>query len=251
MGGALKKAADGAPVAPRVVVRRKQVAVKEEEEDDDDDMEGNSDVEDSEMNSGDEEEDDGPDETDSDGESDEDEDSDEAEGEDEDDLPKAPNKERSLGFKSWAMKQMGQTEASAPDLLDTPSTTAGPSKPKSQAPAGPKVGPLGEDFVIPTKTLLDQSASTSAESTNRARPTITRRPSVSESRLDLPILAEEQNIIEAIRMNAVVVICGETGSGKTTQVPQMLYEAGFGFAGSGKYFKLKSLSQLTPQITQE
>jgi predicted ATPase len=35
-------------------------------------------------------------------------------------------------------------------------------------------------------------------------------------------------------MYPVVVICGETGSGKTTQVPQMLYEAGFGFKNSGE-----------------
>lgn len=34
-------------------------------------------------------------------------------------------------------------------------------------------------------------------------------------------------IMEAIRNNTVVVICGETGSGKTTQVPQFLYEAGW------------------------
>jgi predicted ATPase len=52
--------------------------------------------------------------------------------------------------------------------------------------------------------------------------------------MELPILAEEQPIIEAIRMYPVVVICGETGSGKTTQVPQMLYEAGFGFKNSGE-----------------
>lgn len=48
-----------------------------------------------------------------------------------------------------------------------------------------------------------------------------------EARLALPILSEEQQIMEAISENSVVVICGETGSGKTTQVPQFLYEAGY------------------------
>ena len=32
--------------------------------------------------------------------------------------------------------------------------------------------------------------------------------------------------MEAVRESSVVVLCGETGSGKTTQVPQFLYEAG-------------------------
>ena len=48
-----------------------------------------------------------------------------------------------------------------------------------------------------------------------------------EARLALPILGEEQQIMEAINANQVVIICGETGSGKTTQVPQFLYEAGY------------------------
>uniref|UniRef100_A0A3B3VT34 Activating signal cointegrator 1 complex subunit 3 n=1 Tax=Poecilia latipinna TaxID=48699 RepID=A0A3B3VT34_9TELE len=47
------------------------------------------------------------------------------------------------------------------------------------------------------------------------------------ARLKLPVLAEEQVIMEAVRENPCVVICGETGSGKTTQVPQFLYEAGY------------------------
>jgi ATP-dependent RNA helicase DHX37/DHR1 len=56
------------------------------------------------------------------------------------------------------------------------------------------------------------------------------RPAVyQESRLGLPVVAEEQRIMEAIHNNPVVIICGDTGSGKTTQVPQFLYEAGYGF----------------------
>lgn len=39
---------------------------------------------------------------------------------------------------------------------------------------------------------------------------------------------EEQRIMEAIHEHPTVIICGETGSGKTTQVPQFLYEAAFG-----------------------
>lgn len=57
---------------------------------------------------------------------------------------------------------------------------------------------------------------------------IEREESIQEQRAQLPIFAEEQRIMEAIRGNPVVIICGETGSGKTTQVPQFLIEAGFG-----------------------
>eukprot|EP00039_Didymoeca_costata_P000667 m.46738 g.46738 ORF g.46738 m.46738 type:complete len:1156 (+) comp10401_c0_seq1:96-3563(+) len=56
---------------------------------------------------------------------------------------------------------------------------------------------------------------------------VKRPPEIQEARLLLPILQEEHSIIEAIKQNPVVIICGETGSGKTTQVPQFLYEAGF------------------------
>jgi len=45
---------------------------------------------------------------------------------------------------------------------------------------------------------------------------------------DLPITARKDEIVAAIRANQVVVIAGETGSGKTTQIPKMCLEAGLG-----------------------
>ncbi len=47
----------------------------------------------------------------------------------------------------------------------------------------------------------------------------------------LPILEKRDEIVAAIRKHPVVVITGETGSGKTTQIPKMCLEAGRGLAG--------------------
>jgi len=53
-----------------------------------------------------------------------------------------------------------------------------------------------------------------------------------EQRSHLPVCGMEQEIMEAIQNNSFVLLCGETGSGKTTQVPQFLFEAGYGTKGS-------------------
>jgi len=55
---------------------------------------------------------------------------------------------------------------------------------------------------------------------------IKRPVELEKSRLDLPVTAMEFEIMDAIRNNDVTIICGETGSGKSTQVPAFLYEAG-------------------------
>ena len=47
----------------------------------------------------------------------------------------------------------------------------------------------------------------------------------------LPIAREGDRIIELIRNHQVVVIAGETGSGKTTQLPKLCLAAGRGVAG--------------------
>ena len=48
---------------------------------------------------------------------------------------------------------------------------------------------------------------------------------------DLPVAARKNEIIAAIRDHQVVVVCGATGSGKTTQIPKMLLEMGRGTRG--------------------
>ena len=57
---------------------------------------------------------------------------------------------------------------------------------------------------------------------------VNRKPQLQRGREKLPIFAEEQPIMEALRENDVLVLCGATGCGKSTQLPQFLYEAGYG-----------------------
>lgn len=45
---------------------------------------------------------------------------------------------------------------------------------------------------------------------------------------ELPITARKEEIVAAIRAHPVIVVAGETGSGKTTQLPKMCLEAGLG-----------------------
>jgi HrpA-like RNA helicase len=42
--------------------------------------------------------------------------------------------------------------------------------------------------------------------------------------MQLPICSMEQEIVEAIIQEDVMILCGETGSGKSTQLPQYLSE---------------------------
>ncbi|XP_043285396.1 probable pre-mRNA-splicing factor ATP-dependent RNA helicase mog-4 [Venturia canescens] len=50
---------------------------------------------------------------------------------------------------------------------------------------------------------------------------------IEETKKSLPIYPFKNDLIQAIKNHQVLIIEGETGSGKTTQIPQYLYEAGF------------------------
>lgn len=235
VGSALQRNPDGTVVAPRIRPKRqktkstfrsweKSKAIAEE-----DDSDASFDSSDSENDTSDEDEQhlvEGL-ETGSDDE----------DASEEDTAPSPPK--RSLGFKDWAMKQL--TAAKGHSTADQPNTSPTPVEPrpppnkkrkldKNSAPAEMR-GPLGEDLALPDTSFAQRLKTPNKNPATVTKPksvSVTRPPDVEEARILLPIVSEEQPIMEAILLNPVVIICGETGSGKTTQVPQFLYEAGFG-----------------------
>nr|XP_004668515.2 probable ATP-dependent RNA helicase DHX37 isoform X2 [Jaculus jaculus] len=89
---------------------------------------------------------------------------------------------------------------------------------------------------LPVKTPVPLQGEAYAPPRPPAKPAVfipvSRTPEIQEERLKLPILSEEQAIMEAVAEHPIIIVCGETGSGKTTQVPQFLYEAGYSSEGS-------------------
>ncbi|KAL9947538.1 Pre-mRNA-splicing factor ATP-dependent RNA helicase PRP16 [Verticillium nonalfalfae] len=58
-----------------------------------------------------------------------------------------------------------------------------------------------------------------------------RTKTLQEQRQYLPAFAVREDLMRVIRENQVIVVVGETGSGKTTQLTQFLHEEGYGDAG--------------------
>ena len=51
--------------------------------------------------------------------------------------------------------------------------------------------------------------------------------SIDATRKSLPIYEYREQLLEAIKEHQVLIVVAETGSGKTTQLPQYLHEAGY------------------------
>ena len=128
-------------------------------------------------------------------------------------------KERSSAFKVWATSQVNEALGFKPTADNV--TTLPNSSPAAQlihVPRAPEHDPLPPELEVKSSAPERKAFSVKVE-----------RPSdVQDARMSLPVVGEEQKIMEAIYNNPTVVIWGATGSGKTTQVPQFLYEAGFG-----------------------
>ena len=62
---------------------------------------------------------------------------------------------------------------------------------------------------------------------NEAQSDFARTKSLKQQREFLPIYSVRKELLEVVQENAITVIVGETGSGKTTQLTQYLHEVGF------------------------
>jgi ATP-dependent helicase HrpA len=91
---------------------------------------------------------------------------------------------------------------------------------------------LEEQKAAPGKVseMLDAAQRQAMASVEERRYRRDHRPPVSFPE-NLPITSKRQQIVRLIRENQVVIVSGETGCGKSTQIPKMCLEAGRGIAG--------------------
>ena len=85
---------------------------------------------------------------------------------------------------------------------------------------------ISDEHIARRLSILERRLTASARKKDRRRAS---RPSFSDQ--DLPITVKKAEIIDAIRNHPVVIISGETGSGKTTQIPKFCLAAGRGIDG--------------------
>ena len=125
---------------------------------------------------------------------------------------------RVSAFKAWADSQRNAAIGFTPSAVPTSDFTGTATfKPRMPSP----------DPMLDSIPLAATTSSLATSTKPAFAISIPRSESIQSARLELPVVQEEQKIIEAINDHPVVVVCGATGSGKTTQVPQMLFENGY------------------------
>src|SRR5439155_4619988 len=77
---------------------------------------------------------------------------------------------------------------------------------------------------------VERVAKAVAASRDRARRRAAAIPRIAYPP-ELPVSERRDDIAEAIRKNPVIIVCGETGSGKTTQLPKICLGLGRGTRG--------------------
>jgi len=83
----------------------------------------------------------------------------------------------------------------------------------------------------PSKQYEDDEMSIKEEEKAMEMRPATKHEKILEGRKKLPIYSYREDFLSALQDHQVLVLVGETGSGKTTQIPQYLHEVGYSELG--------------------
>ncbi|KAG7473566.1 hypothetical protein MATL_G00097250 [Megalops atlanticus] len=96
---------------------------------------------------------------------------------------------------------------------------------KTEDDDGTQGKPVGEDGNVDYRT--EQKFADHMKEKSEASSEFAKKKTLLEQRQYLPIFAVRQQLLNIIRDNSIVIVVGETGSGKTTQLTQYLHEDGY------------------------
>jgi len=86
------------------------------------------------------------------------------------------------------------------------------------------IGDMNKNF---SEAMLEGNYENMVKNKLEAVSEFARTKTIKEQKESLPIFSVKEELLNIIRDNKVVIIVGETGSGKTTQLTQYLYESGY------------------------
>ncbi|GMG39147.1 unnamed protein product [[Candida] boidinii] len=85
----------------------------------------------------------------------------------------------------------------------------------------------GDDNDSHSKKFIDTLEQDSTEVQDQSNSKFSSQLTIQQQRKFLPVYTVRNELLKKINENQVVILVGETGSGKTTQIAQYLYEEGY------------------------
>src|SRR5580700_2926587 len=136
------------------------------------------------------------------------------------------------------MSSQAEFAAPAEARSEPPTTRSEPSTTRSGRPRSGRSGNQRSGNQRSGSARSEHRRAEARAARRAAMPPITYPP-------ELPVSQRRDEIAQAIKENQVVIIAGETGSGKTTQIPKICLELGRGVTGQIAHTQPRRLAART------